>query len=58
MFYAPVSDFTDLHRAAQRGDEAEVRRLLQQVGQKPCPPVSLTYCFIRFCCDDSTYANS
>lgn len=31
MFYAPVSGFTPLHRAAQRGDEDEVATLLADV---------------------------
>lgn len=31
MFYAPVSGFTDLHRAAQRGDDSEVAALLTKV---------------------------
>jgi hypothetical protein len=31
MFYSPLSGFTLLHKAAQRGDEDEVLRLLEVV---------------------------
>ena len=31
MFYATLTGFTDLHRAAQRGDELQVSQLLEEV---------------------------
>ena len=34
MFYTPVTGFTALHKAAQRGDEEDVAALLAEVRQR------------------------
>lgn len=35
MFYATLSGFTDLHRAAQIGDEQQIAKLLQEASLGP-----------------------